>query len=156
MQTVPAFAASAASSLPRLLELPNAGELMAELDADAAKAQRENFLMEQGNVELPEPFDDHAKHIAEHNRFRKSAAYQQAEPGAREVMDAHVKAHETLAAEEAVNQQQLDMQHPGASTLPQENEPMGSNVPPDHAERVGAMNLQPKGSAPASPGPGPG
>ena len=55
-----------------------------------------------------------------------------------------------LAAEEAANQAHLEATAPGASAIPQDNEPAGSIVPPDHAE----SNPASAGMAPPNPNTG--
>ena len=101
---------------------------------DAAKAKLEHWLLAQGEPVLPENFDDHAKHIAEHNSFRKSKAYMFAKPEIRQLVDHHVMAHMQMAAEELANQHALEAQAPGLSAAPQDNAPPGSMVPPTNAQ----------------------
>ena len=126
----------------RLAMIPRANA-DAVIDADVARAQRENARLIAGEVCMVEEFDDHAKHIAEHNRERKSDSYLFAEPEIRKIMDDHVQMHETQAAYEygsQVGKAQID---PGLAMSPQAAEPVGSVIPPDFAEqRAGAASQQ--------------
>lgn len=119
----------------KLIDLPGQDALMEAIDADAARAQRENNLLQIGHAQVPETFDNHATHIAEHNRHRKSAAYQYAPEDVRLMIDQHIKAHEVMAMEEAARQLALNTAEPGLGGVPQADEPAGSMVPPDMAER---------------------
>jgi len=151
--TLPAF--QDARLMSRMLDLPDADNLINMIDADAAKAELEHHLISTGEVVLPENFDDHAKHIAEHNRWRKSPAYMYAEPEVRKVMDQHILAHMQMAAEELANQADLAHSAPGMEQVPQDNEPKGSMVPPDNAEQqapgMGAPQPNPNGFGQAIP-----
>lgn len=122
-------------AMARLLELPDSESYLAAVDPDAASAQLENSLMANGELVLPLPFENHGKHIAEHNVMRKSAAYRFMDPQMRQVLDDHVTAHEQLAAEQAANQASLQAAAPGAETIPQADQPPGSMVPPSMSER---------------------
>lgn len=125
------------------------------LDADAAKAHRENFRIAQGRVEIPEDFDDHAVHISEHNRWRCSDAYKFAEADVRAIMDDHVMYHEHKVTQEFAKQVQREQGVPGSSTLPQANQAEGSNVPvPAMEARAMALAGQPVNAAPPLPGSG--
>ena len=122
----------------RLAGLPE-DELIEVLDADVAKAYRENARMMNGMAELVDDFDDHAKHIAEHNRARKSDGYRFADAEVRSIFDDHLKMHEVQAAEEYGAQVQKAGQLPGLAQLPQAHEPAGSLVPPDFAEQQAGL-----------------
>lgn len=122
----------------RMLRLPQR-ELIEVIDADVARAQRENARILQGEAPEPLLFDDHAKHIAEHNRFRKSDSYLYAPDQAREVMDLHISYHEQLAGEEMGAQTRRAMMNPALAAIPQANEPPGSAVPPDFAEQQAGL-----------------
>lgn len=99
------------------------------VDADASKAIRENHLMHNGEVMIPEPFDDHKTHMAEHNSFRKSEAYRLAPPEVQEIFDLHIDAHENEEAEQAANSAGLNAVLPGLGAIPQGAEPSGSALP---------------------------
>lgn len=100
------------------------------LDPDAAQANRENLRMAVGTVEIPQDFEDHAIHIAEHNRWRKSDAYKYASPEVRQIFDHHVMAHEQLAHEQLAQQTQRAMISPALAGVPQAAAPAGSMLPP--------------------------
>lgn len=141
-QTFPGVIPQNPVLLSRLLDLPNQSMFTEAMDADVAQAESENHLMSVGIVPgldekpYPMPWDDHAKHIAEHNRFRKSGAYINAPTDVRKIVDDHIQAHENLASEETLQQRNLNQTLPGMAAVPQANEPAGSAVPADYMERV--------------------
>lgn len=92
--------------LTRLSEAPGERQIVEAVRPDVARARRENAEMAQGNVSIPEDWDDHQIHIQEHNAFRKTARYEKLPQKIKEIYAAHVQAHETLGAEEAARQQQ--------------------------------------------------
>lgn len=96
------------------------------LDPDSAKAHKENYRMMQGLVEIPEDFDDHTIHIAEHNRFRKSDSYRFADQAARDIIDKHLKYHEMVLHEEFGQQTARAMENPTLARLPRADDPVGS------------------------------
>jgi len=112
-----------------MLDLPDPKGYLHTMDSDVAKAEWENGLLMQATPVMPAGFDDHAKHIAQHNKERKTPAYELATPDVREAIDLHIQAHQMMAAQEAQQQMQLMQQLPGAEQLPQANEPPGSMVP---------------------------
>lgn len=128
------------------------GEL---LDADAASAQRENLRMMAGYPEIPEKFEDHGVHIAEHNRQRKSDSYKFATPDIKKLMDDHIQFHEMLAHEELAKQTQAAAMDPILAMAPQGNAPPGSALPPTAAEQQAAMARQMQGGS-GTPALGPG
>lgn len=150
------------SVMARLLDMPNTDAFSELADADIAQAQRENLLMSIGQIPalddrpFPVPWDDHAKHIAEHNRFRKSDAYIFSPSEYRSIVDMHIQAHEKMAAEQVIQQQQLEQAAPGMSALPQADEPPGSMVPADHAEQIASAQVAASGAGGAQPSPSPG
>jgi len=85
----------------RLSEIPGARDMIDAVAPDVARARRENHAMSLGQVRFPEDWDNHADHLAEHNAFRKSAAYETLGPKVKELFAVHVQAHETLAGAEA-------------------------------------------------------
>jgi hypothetical protein len=88
-------------SFAKVADLPDQDYLLEAADPDASKAMRENHLMSVGDVQVPVDFDNHQTHIARHNVFRKSKRYETMPPELRAIMDKHVEAHETIAAEDA-------------------------------------------------------
>ena len=128
-----AFANLDPLAIARMLDLPDPKGYLATTDPDIAKAEWENGLLMQAVAVMPAMFDDHAKHIAQHNRERKSPAYELASDEIRQTIDVHIQAHEALAMEEAQRQLAAMQQMPGAQALPQANEPPGSMVPEPQA-----------------------
>lgn len=113
------------------------------LDPDSAKANDENLRMMLGQPVLPEDFDDHAVHIAEHNdRLRKTDSYLYAAPEIRAIVDDHIMYHQHKATNEVARQQKLGEQSAVLPSVPQADAPPGSDVPPGEQEtmaRMGAM-----------------
>ncbi|MGE4426045.1 MAG: hypothetical protein AB7G37_06315 [Solirubrobacteraceae bacterium] len=145
------------AAMARLLDLPMQSEFAQLIDADVAEAEAENHLMSTGQIPshgetpLPVMWQDHAKHIAEHNRFRKSRGYAYASADVRHIVDLHIQAHSMLAAEQHFNQLMAEQRSPGSSLIPQADEPPGSQVPPDFAERQQEVQLQTAGATSLPP-----
>jgi hypothetical protein len=120
----------------RVADLPDQDSLLESVDPDAAKAMRENHDMSIGTVAVPKPYDNHQTHIARHNTFRKTRAYETLGDELRGIVDKHVEAHETLAAE-ALGQQTARMNaHPALGNSPTANEtplPVMPGMPPGGA-----------------------
>lgn len=137
----------------RISQLPSSA-LAEVIDADVAKAQDENVLMALGVPVVPEPWDDHPKHMAEHNRDRKSKSYRFADPAIRHIKDMHVQAHETMEHEQLGAQTGRAMESPALAAVAQGNEPPGSMVPPDWAEQQAGVGVADPGAGAAFPGGG--
>ena len=138
----------------RVADLPDADDLLEGIDADDAKASRENHLLSIGQVCVPEPFDNHAKHIERHNWFRKTTRYEAMDTETREIVDLHVKAHETLAFEEAGRRAKMASVSPALNSLPTAE----GSPPPPAMDQLGALAPPPDAgpAAPPNPGGGPG
>lgn len=90
----------------RMLDLPGTDFVVDSLDIDAKRANRENGDLIQGLVRKAEMWDDHAVHIAEHERLRKSEMYDEIDRRAdtgdpeaikiRDTIDAHITVHYQL------------------------------------------------------------
>jgi hypothetical protein len=117
-------------ALSRMLDLPDPKGFLATQDPDVAKAEWENGLLMQATPVMPAEFDDHARHIAQHNKERKTPAYEMSNAEIRQAIDLHIQAHQAMAAQEAAQQLQMQQQMPGSEMLPQANEAAGSMVPP--------------------------
>ena len=107
-------------SLSKMLDLPDPRQFLSQLDPDVSKAEWENGLLMQGIPVVPEDFDVHDTHIMEHNRERKSPAYELADPQIKQIIDMHIMAHmQYLSNETAAVMAQSDqaamgeMQDPG-------------------------------------------
>lgn len=113
----------------------NAGDWLARINPQVAKARRENYQMGQGETCIPADFDDHATHIQEHNNFRLSGRYERMDDQNKQIIDLHVQAHSTLAAEE-MGQQARKLQEgaPLLAAAAQANQPPGSMLPGDRPE----------------------
>ena len=82
-----------------IVELPDGKALLDRARPDVAKARRENGLLALGKPQVPADFDDHEVHITEHNVFRKSARYERMPYEQQALVDDHIQAHTTMAAE---------------------------------------------------------
>lgn len=153
------FAAAAPRQLATLLDVPNFDMLPAVLDPDSNLAQWENEMMSQGSAMVPQPWNNHAKHIAEHNAERNSPAYEAWDENEQSIMNMHITAHEKMAAEEVATQGQLEQAAPGLSQLPQGDQPPGSAVPPPlsviQGGQAGGPPQQPPPSQPPQQQPAP-
>ena len=111
------------------VDMPGEKSFMEDINWHLAKARRENQSMAVGEVMIPAEFDDHSMHIDQHNRYRSTSDYEHLPSEARNLVDLHVQAHSTLAAEEAAAQM-LKMQYgPGLAEAAQVGQPPGSAIP---------------------------
>lgn len=127
----------------QVADLADQDQFLEALDPDMAKAKRENGLFPLGHPLLPRDFDDHQLHIASHNDFRKTTRYESMSQKMQKLVDQHIQAHETMAAEEAGRMVAKQMVHPALAAAPNAQE---SPMPP---------MPNPAGGPPMPPGPGP-
>ena len=133
----------------RILDLPSADRLAEAVDDDVACAMWENTMMAQGEIMRPEPWHDHAVHMANHNRERNGQRYRYATPDIRRVIDLHIMAHEAMIREEMAETQALNAAQPGLGAMPRANEPVGSLMPRDAID----AHMAPMPALPAGPRP---
>jgi hypothetical protein len=86
--------------MSELLELPYSGSA-ADTERDARKAMNENILMSSGVPLTPDEWDDHQRHIAEHNNERKTAEFAAASDEVHNIYQFHVDEHKALEQAEA-------------------------------------------------------
>lgn len=132
--------------LARMAEMPNALGFLEAIDPDLARAERENYYMSIGRAAVPAEYDMHNTHIQAHNRFRKTATYEQLPDEAREHVDLHIQAHETMAAQEAATQDVAD--EVGAMGLPTAS---GMERPENYAPAPGMAETTPPTGVPEPP-----
>jgi hypothetical protein len=142
----------------RMAEASDA-DMADNFDSNVARAQRENHEMSVGLVAIPRDFDDHHKHIAVHNEFRRSPHYEEMSAEDQHLVDQHVQAHDVLAAEEMAKQQLRAAVDPNFANAAQAHEPapLGQVPPPpiDPAAMAPAdAQTSPAGSDLAAPPPG--
>jgi len=146
------------SAFAAYVDMPGEKSFVEDINWNIAKARRENQSMSLGEVPVPAAFDDHSVHIEEHNRYRSSADYENLPEEQRQVVDMHVQAHSTLAAEEAAEQLMKQMYgDPSLAMAAQAGQPPGSMRPesPQQGEQTMANNSpRPEGivNPPESPG----
>lgn len=141
-------------------ELPGQHDMLKVIQPDVARAQRENAGFVQGRQSIPFDWDDHSRHIQEHNKFRKTLEYELLDEDDRDMVDAHIEAHATLAAEMLAEQRESAMLDPALPGIANPNEnplpddmqasmPAGMPMPPDVVPGAGLPPLPP---APENPG----
>lgn len=124
-----------------------AEDMMWYMDPDTQKAEYENYRMADGEVIEPEDFDNHTKHIQQHNMFRKTPRYMSMKPELREIFDLHIKAHQSMSAEEAGQQIARQAMHPALGGIPNAQE----TPPMPNLGMLGALQPQ-QPTPPAGPG----
>lgn len=127
----------------KVADLPDQDHLLESIDPDAAKAMRENHDMSIGEVPVPAPYDNHQTHINRHNVFRKTRAYETLSEEQRQVVDQHVQAHETLAAEAMGRQVAAMNVHPALGGAPNQNETALPGMGAPQGGGGGALYAQP-------------
>lgn len=131
-------------ALAKFLDVEGANDFTASIDPQVAKARRENAQLALGEVCVPADFDNHQLHIEEHNDFRLSARYERLDEQARHLVDLHVQAHSTLAAEEAARQI-AKLSQPGLAQAAQAGQAPGSGM---LEQMLGGMDPQAAGTPP--------
>jgi len=121
------------------------------LDPDVARAKRENVKIMALEVPMVEPFDDHPKHMSEHNAFRKSAAYEEADTNVRWIMEQHIQAHETMEHEQLAKQVARAQTQPGLERVAQADAPPLSQIPAPFAQRQAIAAMGGAAGAPQQP-----
>lgn len=96
------------------LEMTESARMYEEMQIDARQAQRENYLMMQGQPLEANSWDDHVIHIAEHNNFRKTQEFENLDDQIKIIFEQHVIAHTQVAG-----QMSGQMLPPGAIPNPQ-------------------------------------
>lgn len=101
--------------------------------------------MAVGRVCVPADFDQHETHIRKHNMFRKTLRYESLPEEMRQMVDQHVQAHATLAAEAMGTQVNKANIHPALAATPTaaENAPLPPGMVPGGAEGGMAPGMLP-------------
>lgn len=115
--------------LSAYIDVPGKQSMIERINPQVAKARRENYQLGSGEPCIPADFDNHAIHIEEHNIFRMSARYERSDERIRNLVDMHVQAHSTLAAEEAAEQLLKQQFAPPLAQAAQASQPPGSMLP---------------------------
>lgn len=118
-----------APKIARLLDISDQSLMTAILDRQAAFAQWENSRMAVDEVMIPQPYEHHDTHIAEHNDYRATPEYAFLPPETKQLFEAHLKAHEQYAMDQALKQAEMNAVQPGLAGLPQADAPVGSALP---------------------------
>jgi len=87
--------------LLKILDLPGTDFITRDADLDVRKQKRELGMLLQGIDCEISAFDDHAIHLAQINRFRKTKEYEELPETVRARIDAHAGAHEELVMAQA-------------------------------------------------------
>lgn len=132
-------------------ELPGQRDILSTVSPDIARARRENAHFSLSRQTVPEPWDNHKAHIHEHNIYRKTVDYEMLSDEDKEMVNDHIKAHETLAAEELGRQRQASEIDPALGMAANATE--APELPP--VEQTMAGGPAPAGP-PGAPAPGTG
>jgi len=84
------------SLLLRLSDYGTNQEIYQDIELDKSQAQREIQRMLGGEYAEVEDYHNHAVHIVEHNRFRKTAQYEDLDEERKELFRAHDAAHRSM------------------------------------------------------------
>jgi hypothetical protein len=106
--------------LARVADLPDSDDLLAGIDPDTARANRENAHLSSGQARTVDVIDDHQNHISIHRNFMRSERFEQLDMQIQALIRQHVTAHEMYAAEQAARQAQAASISPMAAVLPTE------------------------------------
>ncbi len=102
-----------------LTELPSSRQILEGINPNLARARRENAGWASGHQSVPYEWDDHEQHIVEHNRYRMSLDYELLPQETKDLIETHIQAHVTIAAEKVAQQQMRGaMGGPGLAGAP--------------------------------------
>lgn len=123
-------------------DLPGARDVLVVTSPDVDRARRENSQFGLGRQSIPYPWDDHRVHIHEHNKYRKTVDFELLDDEEKQMIEDHIKAHETLAAEET-----------GKARLRTETDPaLGAAPTAEEGPIVAPLELPPAQGPAAMPG----
>jgi len=106
--------------LAKVADLPDQDDLLAGIDPDTAKAQRENYWMATGSARTIDVIDDHQNHIRLHRDFVRSERYENSPEEIQAIIRMHLAGHELYAAQQAAQEMQAAGFSPAAAMLPTE------------------------------------
>lgn len=133
-----------------LADMANPQSFLEGLNADLARAARENYYFSIGRAPLPADFDDHDLHVQSHNRFRKSLTYEQMTPDQQKVVDDHIIAHSQMSAQEHATMAAAEELDPRALAITTPQGMERALVAPEGSENM--SEPFPNAAQPAAPG----
>ena len=140
--------------LAKVADLPDQDDLLAGIDPDTARAQRENYWLAIGTPRTVDVIDDHQNHLKIHRDFQRSERFEYLPMEVQQLVKDHSTAHEMYAAQQAAQQVQAMGVSPLAAMLPTEGTKPLPTEDLAGAQTMGAMVPQSAmtPAAPASPG----
>lgn len=81
----------------RLSQYGDLEEATTDVEMDKSQAQRENMRLKDGATVAAEDFHNHVVHLLEHNRYRKSAEYDESAAEIKALFAQHVREHMAMA-----------------------------------------------------------
>jgi hypothetical protein len=137
----------ATTKLLEVLDMAGMEQALEEWRIDQREARRENTMMAAGRPVQVQPWQNHAVHIGEHNRFRKGQQFLALPPELQQIWGQHVQAHEEAAMQQKMVASMAAMGPVGPGS--------GPDVPPGEQGPGGGPGGPSGGEAPGgSPGPG--
>lgn len=148
------------TELAKVADLPDQDDLVAGIDPDTARAQRENYQMSVGFARTVDEIDDHENHLKVHRDFMRSERYEYLGQEIQQIIRNHMAAHQMYAAQQAAQQTTAASVSPIAATLPTAATKV---LQPDAIEKAKSISEQapsstgvpPGGAAPATTQPAP-
>jgi hypothetical protein len=104
--------------LAKVADLPDQDDLLAGIDPDTARAQRENRWMAVGHPRTVAVYDDHTNHLKVIRSFMQSERFDNMAEAQQQIFYDHAQAHEIAAAEQAAEQVRAAGVSPIAAVLP--------------------------------------
>jgi hypothetical protein len=134
--------------LAKIADLPDQDSLIAGIDPDTARAERENFYMAIGQPRTVANYDDHTNHLKVLRDFMCSERYEYLPDEVQDMFLEHGRAHELYAAQGAAMQTQAAGISPIAAMLPTVD---SKTIPTDELEQAQAMSQAVPGGPAAGP-----
>ncbi len=93
----------------KYMEFGSVNDIYEEAALDSNQAKRENERMKEGDEPIAEAWHNHQAHTYEHNRFRKTAEYENQPPQIQVLFAAHIEQHEGFTKTKQAEPQQQEI-----------------------------------------------
>lgn len=124
----------------RVAELPSADEMLWALNAQEAKAERNNHMIAEGKIVIPQEFDNHEIMINRAIEFQLTPRYEQLDAQIKHRFDIYKQGHQSMAEEQMGQQVAKGMASPALAATP-----TIQGAPQLPLAQAGAMPGQPTG-----------
>jgi len=122
----------------KMLDVKDIDEIFADDHLDQQRAQRENEIMEKGQLIIPRDFENHEIHMRVLDRFRKGERYRRLPKQIQQIFDTHALLHVQVATTVMMQRQQATMAAGGGAPMGPDGKPAEEGAPPPAGGPSGA------------------